>query len=238
MSDAIPNTVPRVGRSFYLVMSLVLAAIVTYGFSHTVPGDFADPGLPPLLWLHAAVFVAWVLLFVAQPSFVARGSIALHRRLGWIGAGLAAAMVAMGGMAILFALRADTIPPFYPHGLFLTRGVIGLAVFAGLVAAGVAQRRRAEWHKRLMLCAAIVVILPGLERALPIPLIGPAWPFVVDGLAVLIALAGPACDLVVRRRIHPAYLWGVGTIVAGQGLVDALAPSPLATSALRMLGTG
>jgi hypothetical protein len=226
----------RAGRPFYLVMSLVLAAIATFGFSHTVPGDLVAPGLPPLLQLHAAVFVAWVLLFVAQPAFVLQGSIALHRKLGWIGAGLAVAMIAMGASAILLALRADAVPPFYPHGLFLVRGIFGLAVFGGLVAAGVLYRRKAEWHKRLMLCASIVVIVPGLERALPIPLLGPSWPFFVDGLAVVIALAGPVCDLVARGRVHPAYYWGVGTIIGGQLLVDVLSPSPLAAAGLQVLG--
>jgi uncharacterized membrane protein YozB (DUF420 family) len=228
----------RVGRSFYLAMSIALTLIVTFGFSHTVPGDFAAPGLPPLLQLHAAVFVAWMLLFLVQPSLVMRGSIALHRKLGWVGAGLAIVMVVMGGEAILFGLRADAVPPFYPHGLFLVRGFVGLAVFMGLVAAGVATRRQGEWHKRLMLCASIQVIVPGLERALPIPLLGGAWPFVVDAVTVMLALAGPLCDLIVRGRIHVAYYWGAGAIVVGQILVDVLAPSSAAAFGLHVLGTG
>jgi FtsH-binding integral membrane protein len=226
-----------VRRPFYLVMSLILAAIVSFGFSHTVPSDLVAPGLPPLLWVHAGVFATWELLFVAQPSFILRGSITLHRKIGWFGAALAAAMVAMGATAILLALYADTVPPFYTHGLFLMRGFIGLGVFGGLIVAGVARRRQAEWHKRLMLCAAIVIIVPGLERALPIPLMGPGWPFVVDAVVILIALAGPACDWIVRRRIHRAYYWGIGAIFSGQLLADVLAPSAFATAALHALGT-
>lgn len=232
-----PGLTRRVGRPFYLVMSIVLAVIVTFGFSHTVPSDFVAPGLPPLLQLHAIVFVTWMLLFVAQPSFVMRGSIALHRKLGWFGAGLAVLMVIMGGTAMLLGLWADAVPPFYPHGLFLVRGVVGLAVFAGLVAAGVVRRRQGEWHKRLMLCATIQVIVPGLERALPIPALGTNWPFAADAFTVLLALAGPLCDLIVRRRIHPAYYWGVGAIVAGQFLVDVLAPTEFAAAFLHLLGT-
>ena len=229
MAVALGGAPPRrVGRPFYLIMSLLLAAIVVFGFSHTVPGDLAAPGLPPLLQLHAAVFAAWVLLFVAQPSLVARGSLALHRRLGWVGVGLACAMVAMGAAAVLFALWSDSIPPFYPHGFFLVRGLFGLALFAGLTTAGALRRREAEWHKRLMLCAAISVIVPGLERALPIPLFGAAWPFYADGAADLIALAGPATDLAIRGRVHPAYVWGVGAIVGGQAMVYLVSASPLA----------
>ena len=226
----------RVGKRFYLVMAVLLAAVVTFGFSHTVPGDFAPPGMPLLLHLHAAVFVAWVLLFVAQPALVFRGSLSLHRKLGWLGAVLAGAMVVMGAEAVLFALRSGSVPPFYPHGLFLVRGALGLLVFAGLVIAGVGQRRNSEWHKRLMLCASIAVIGPGMERAIPIPLLGPAWPLVADGLIDALALVGPVADLSFGRRIHPAYFWGVGAILLGQLLVDLTAPSPVAIFLLRAMG--
>ncbi len=225
-----------VGRRFYLTMSLVLAAIVIFGFSHTLPGDFAAPDFPPVLVLHGAVFLTWVLLFVAQPALVARGSLALHRKLGWFGAGLACLMVVMGAGAVLLALQQGSIPPFYPHGLFLVRGLLGISLFAGLVAAGIAKRREADWHKRLMLCASIVVIGPGLERALPIPAFGAWWPMVADGVTDLLALTGVAVDLAVRHRVHPAYLWGVGAIVATQAAIDLLASSPLAGLLLRAMG--
>lgn len=83
----------RVGRPFYLIMSLLMAAVFVAGFSQTVPGDFAPaPGLPLLLHIHGAVFTVWVLVFVAQPAFITRGSLALHRKVGLFGAALAGAM--------------------------------------------------------------------------------------------------------------------------------------------------
>ncbi len=224
-------------RAFYILMSVLLGGIAVAGFSRTIPGDFTAPGFPPLLWLHAAVFTSWVVLFVAQPALVAGGSMRLHRRLGWVGAGLACAMVALGGAAVLLGLWADAVPPFYPHGLFLVRGAIGLALFGGLVAAGVLNRRRPEWHKRLLLCASIVVVLPGLERAMPLDLFGSNWPFAVDAVVDIIVLIGPCVDLISRRRIHPAYLWGVGAILAGQVVTYAVAPSSLATTLLAALHT-
>ncbi len=226
----------RPDRAFYLVMSLVLAAIVVFGFSHTVPFDLAPPGLPPLLIAHAAIFVAWVLLFVAQPALIVRRSVATHRKLGWVGAGLACAMILLGTGAILFALWNNTLPFFYPPGLFLVRGFVGLALFAGLLASAILLRRHADWHKRLILCAAIVIVTPGLERAMPVPLFGRNWPFVVDGVLDLIALAGPALDLIRIKRIHPAYLCGVGAIITGQAVVDIVSPSPLAGTLLRAVG--
>jgi hypothetical protein len=71
---------------------------------------------------------------------------------------------------------------------------------------------------------------------MPIPLLGPYWFVVVDAVVDLIALAGPAVDLVYRRRVHPAYVSGVGAIVLGQVIVDVLAPSPVATALLHAVG--
>jgi len=227
----------RLRVSFYVVMSIGLVALVVFGFSHTVPDDFSTPGFPPFLAVHGAVFAAWMLLFVAQPALVAAGATGVHRKLGWLGLVLAFVMVGLGGYAILFGLWSGQVPLFYPHGLFLTRGMIGLATFFGLVIAAIANRRRPEWHKRLLLCATVVVTLPALERSLPIPLFGAGWPFVVDGIADTILLIGPVVDLITRRRLHPAYIFGVAAVVLGQVTTDIVAPSPIATALLRALGT-
>jgi hypothetical protein len=187
---------------------------------------------------HRLLFIAWMVLFIVQPALIASRNVALHRRLGWLGLFLAVAMVGLGCAAILFALRNGTLPPFYPPGLFLIRGILCLAGFAGLVAAAIAQRRRAEWHKRLILCASIIVITPGLERALPVLFLGPHWYVIVDFVTLTIALIGPAVDLASRRRIHPAYMFGIGTILLVQVVTDILSPTPVATFLLRAVGAG
>jgi hypothetical protein len=216
-------------------MSLLLAGITVFGFSHTVPMDLAPPGLPLLLKLHAAIFVTWVLLFIAQPSLIVTGNAALHRRLGWFGLALAVAMVGLATAAIIFALRAQSLPPFYPPGLFIIRGLAGLAGFSALIAGAIQQRRRPDWHKRLMLCAAITIIVPGLERAMPVFLFGPHWYVIVDAVVLLIALIGPATDLIARRRIHPAYVYGVGAILLIQATTDLLSPTHFATALAQTL---
>lgn len=211
-------------------MSVLLAGITTFGFSHTLPSDLEPPGLPLLFKFHAAVFVVWVLLFIAQPSLVVSGNIAVHRRLGWLGLALACAMVGLATAALIFALRADSLPPFYPPGLFIVRGLAGLAGFAALIGAAILQRGRPDWHKRLMLCAAITVIVPGLERSMPVFLFGPHWYVIVDAAVLAIALVGPSLDFFSRRRIHPAYFYGVGAILIIQATTDLLSPTPFATA--------
>lgn len=220
----------RVGTgsdAFYLWISLAMAAVIIGGFAKTVPGDFLDtPRLPLLLHVHGAVFTLWVLLFVAQPAFIVRGSTRVHRRIGWIGVGLAAAMVVMGVAATLFAVHLHAIPPFFPPTIFLVMNLVGILEFGGLVIAGIALRQRREWHKRLMLCATISILGPGLGRLLPMPSFGAAAPLVMFAATLAFVVAGMIADLVARRRIHPAYIWGMGIMVLTHIVVGLLAFAP------------
>lgn len=51
----------------------------------------------PLVHLHGALFTGWVLLFIAQTALAASHRVAVHRRLGMVGALLAAAMILVEG---------------------------------------------------------------------------------------------------------------------------------------------
>jgi uncharacterized membrane protein YozB (DUF420 family) len=228
----IGRTSSRVVRPpFYLVMSLAMAAVIIAGFSRTVPDDFtAGSKFPLLLAIHGTVFTLWIVLFVAQPAIVARGSLKLHRRIGWIGAALAFAMFVMGIAATLFAIRFNAVPSFFPPPLFLVMNTIGIAVFGGLVTAGVMLRKKAEWHKRLMLCATISILGPGIGRLLPMESFGRAAPMVMFAAILVFGLAGPIYDMIIRRRVHPAYIWGVSTIVISMVVTGPIAFTPAASA--------
>jgi len=51
-------------------MSLLIAIVVFYGFSRTVNAGLIHPSSPrpTILYLHAAIFTAWVLLFILQSA--------------------------------------------------------------------------------------------------------------------------------------------------------------------------
>ncbi len=55
------------------------------------------------------------------------------------------------------------------------------------------------------------------------------------GVIMLFALAGPLVDLFVRKRIHPAYAWGVGAVVFSNLLTAPLAFTPPAQALLKLL---
>ncbi|WP_287461093.1 hypothetical protein [Sphingomonas sp.] len=223
-------------QAFYVWISLAMAAVFVGGLSHPTPWDFIDtPPLPMLLHVHGAIFTLWVFLFVAQPALIARGSVRLHRRVGWIGLGLAVAMVAMGVAATLFAIRNRLIPPFFPPTVFMVMNLIGILTFGGLVTAGLVMRRKRQWHKRLMLCATISILGPGLGRLLPMASFGAAAPLVMFGAILLFGVVAMAADLIARGRIHPAYFWGVGTILVTELAIGPLAFSPPAAELLRFI---
>jgi hypothetical protein len=83
---------------FYLFMSLLIAAVVIYGFSHTINDNLihATPVRPWLLYLHATVFCGWVVFFIVQSALVRTRNVRVHRTLGWFGVGLATLIVVVG----------------------------------------------------------------------------------------------------------------------------------------------
>src|SRR5205085_12548370 len=89
-------------------------------------------------------------------------------------------------------------------------------VFLALVAAAIGYRRQAETHKRLMLRATISILDAAVARW-PSAIIAtsPYAFFVVTDVFILI---GIAYDVLSRRRVHPAYMWGGALIVASQPL--------------------
>ena len=91
-------------RLFYGSIAVALALTVFLGFGPTYffpifarsPQSTQTGGpVTPLVHVHAALFSAWVLLFIAQTTLVAQSRIAVHRRLGIAGGVLAALMVIM-----------------------------------------------------------------------------------------------------------------------------------------------
>ena len=75
-------------------------------------------------------------------------------------------------------------------------------------------------------------------RLLPMDSFGKAAPLVMFGVIALFAFAGPVVDLFVRRRIHPAYYWGVGAILLSMILTGPLAFSPPALALVKVIRGG
>jgi hypothetical protein len=211
-------------RRFFLGMALAIGATVVLGFgSHALLGRVDLARATPLVHLHAAVFMGWVALFVAQSWLVASGDVATHRRLGMLSAGYAVFVVVMGVAIMMSAYERGTVPPFFPPSVFLFMNIGHLLTFAGLTAAAVALRRRPDWHKRLMLVGMLVLMGPAVGRILPMPLIGERALHAVFAALMVYALVPVVRDLRTRGRVHPAYAWGLGAFALVQALIEPLA---------------
>lgn len=203
-------------RRFFTGMALVVLASTFLGFAPTYYLRFAmtpphpvEP-LNPLVFAHGLVFSAWVVLFAVQTGLVAAGRVDLHRRMGVAGVVLVAVMVplavatAIGGMH-----RPLTAPPGIAPQSWVAISILDVPVFAGLIVAGLVNRRRAATHKRLMLCAMVDMLRPSLGRLLPMLGVGGPLPLLLP-LAFLLPLV--AYDLAARGRVHGATLAGTAAV--------------------------
>ncbi|MCC4252191.1 MAG: hypothetical protein VX205_06510 [Pseudomonadota bacterium] len=236
--DAIASPARAILRAngFFLGMSVAIALTVVGGFGQFALRGMVDVARVPFwVHVHAAIFMLWTWLFVAQNVLVQRGTLALHRRLGWVTAGLAVAMVPLGGFTAAMSIVRDRLPPFFQPDIFIALNLLELAAFTLLMSWAIRARRRTEWHKRLMLCAMIAIIGPAFGRILPMPLLGPWAGLAVMGAQLLFVLPLIIHDLRRAGRIHPASLIGGATILIEGLAVPILAATPLVAALARAL---
>lgn len=227
-------------RDFFLMMALAIAAAIVGGFGIRILLGVTSFDAPWWVHVHGVSFMAWIAFYVIQNALVARGDLRSHRTLGIAGA-IAAAWIFFVGIALttrVFSLGST--PPFFPPTYFLAQNWMFATCFLSLTYAAIALRSKPDWHRRLMLCATLVISIPGFARW--IILLDPPPSIVKHLVAVSIFLVPAlAFDVITRGRVHSAYLWGIASILLMyalatllsafppfQGLADSLAPSAVA----------
>ena len=202
-------------RNFYTVMTLALALGVFVGFARTF---YLQPLFPEarqyaaperFFYLHGAIFTAWIVLLVAQAWLIRARNIALHRRLGVAGVGLAVLVIVTG---IYGALLAANRPggfigvPMSPEA-FLIVPLLDLVLFGLFVGLAIHWRGNPQAHKRLMLFATLSITQAAFVRISPSFLGEFAGPIMQMLLTFLFVLAVALWDFSATRRLHPATLW-------------------------------
>jgi hypothetical protein len=220
---------------FYVWMGGLCMVLPPGGFfgTYLVPiasGTFEEP---PIVHLHALFSFAWIGLFVLQSWLIARGRVVRHRAIGLGGIALATATFFTGVIIAIKAMNAGIVA-----GNGQTARVVAIfpftiiATFAGLVAAAIANVKRPEYHKRLMLMATLSIMPPALARIIGMAAtlttlaprqFGVAPPSVVAAIAIG-TVAGVAADLLIvaamvyewrkRGRPHRVYWIASGIILA------------------------
>lgn len=194
------------GFSFAFVFNTVLLGLVIAGFGARalLLPEYWPPVRATLL-IHIAVTGGWFVLVVLQAGLVARRNIALHMRLGQLGAALAVLVVATGSVMIIeLNLR-------HFSWLQVVSNAVNIVTFAILFVAAMLWRRDSAAHMRLITFASLALMTPAIARLLqPLgleALTHPVW------LAICFVL--PLYDWRRFRSIlWPTWL-GLGVSVAG-----------------------
>lgn len=213
---------------FFFITACVMAFVLVAGFSTNILLGRSSFGSPLLFHIHAFTFFGWVTLHLVQTGLAATGSIALHKRLGWLALGWVPAMVILGIAITVASVRRTGAPFFFDKNEFLIGNPLGILGFAGVVGWAIIERRHTAWHRRLMLCAMAMITGPGFGRLLPMPFLIPwAWWAAAVVFPALFILAGMIFDHRRIGRIHPAYSWGLAIMIGAQLAADAIAYSPV-----------
>lgn len=198
-------------RKFYSRMALFLVVVVLLGFGPSfylrgiVPAyPRPNPTLPPSVILHGSVFTLWMLAIVAQTQLIAARKHEVHMRLGKLTMLLAILMIPVMYLAAVWQVARANQPPFTDPLTWTIVPLSAIIPFAILVSQGWTHRRNAQWHKRLMLSAAILVVMgPSVGR---LPIAPPTLPgFTIQfllGLLLFVPLF--VWDRRTQGGIHPA----------------------------------
>lgn len=212
----------RVESWFYIGVALMMILFNGVAF---VPPLFDPSGrsvplpLTPLVTAHAAVSVAWLLLFLLQAGLVATGRTHVHRRTGALGAVLAVAFVVLGSLSVVeearrgFDLSGDLgrLPPA-PGSVEPRATQLGVLIFflqfAVLVGVALWYRNRPAIHKRLMLIALLGALTPTPVAHLIGHWLGPQqWAGFLFPVSLAFFLSFALLhDRITEGRVHPVSL--------------------------------
>jgi len=212
----------RFDHLFFSDMSLLMLATVFVGFAQTyyLAGVFQAPLPSRIVHIHGAAFSWWMLLLIAQTSLVAAGRVDIHRRLGIAGFLLGCLMVLLGVLAATDSLVRAAGPPGRDVQAFYIVPMMGMVIFATLLAFAFRLRRDPAAHKRLIYIATTALLIAAVSR----------WPFAIvnrkSQMAALFTyfffLALASYDLRSTRKIHRVTLCAGASVIILQPSCDAI----------------
>lgn len=227
-------------RKFYTGMAIVMLFTALVGFSRTyflglISGHATTiTGRVPntTVHMHALLFMSWLVLFIVQTSLVATHRVKVHRKLGYFGVVLAAAMIVVGGRTAVEAARLGAVPPGANPWNFTAIPFGDIATFAIFFIGAVLWRNNKEKHKRLIILASACLMAAPIVRLPGVLAFGALSSYV---LMLLFPIAGVVYDRWSRGRVHPVYWWGLAMIVLGVMVRVALLGSPTWGHAMQSL---
>jgi hypothetical protein len=217
-------------RKFYTRMAILLVVVTFLGFAPSfylrgIVPEFPrpNPSLSPFVIFHGLLFTAWMAVLVAQTQLISAGRRDLHMKLGAASMFLAIALVPTMYLVGVWQVERANQPPITTPLEWTIVPIAAIPPFAYLVWQAWRRRFQAQWHKRLMLGAAILVVFgPAFGR---LPLAPPIFEAMfAQMLAGMLLLFTPLFIWDRRRegKVHPAtwtafaaslFAWGVPLVL-------------------------
>ena len=197
----------------------MLIVLVFLGFAPTYYLRPVSAGpIPPYLHVHGAAMTAWFLLLLVQTALIATRRRGLHQRLGIAGACVAAVIVVLNPLVVVWSVPnlmagngSTTLT-----ALIVVADLLLVGIFAALAGLAIRWRRYPETHSRLLVLASLAVSGPALGR-LSLNFAGTPLPGVIP--LMTLPLLVMAHDGVVMKRVHPVSGWGA-TAIAGSTFIS------------------
>jgi len=197
-------------RLFFFSMTVLICAAVFYGFGSEYVRFRAEyfPFPSLLVYIHASLFLGWILLLLTQALLVSARRVAWHRRLGIAGFFLLCFMPISGALTATAAVAHNRVPSGSdgPSVFYYDLMASVLLAFPVLAYFALRYRNSPKAHKRLILLATMVIGEAGITR----------WPVHwihetshgVTMVTYFFLFLIVVYDFYSRGRIHPATRWG------------------------------
>ena len=217
---------------FFVATAIASFAPTSFGLiSRVYSGQQAVP--PLVVHFHAASMSAWLVLLLAQSSLVYSGRPDVHRKLGLTSLVLAPCLlVSMYGMDLYgvetfnvetTVVAAAVAPPDlgaqlkqYTASILLIHGASYLLFPVFFLWAILARRKDNEAHKRMMILATLVLMIPGIGRLLSVTRVLPDFGLsLIDARHFyLLVLIAPALiyEIAKQRIPHRSYVVGMSLL--------------------------
>lgn len=158
----------NVYRNTALFIFLILIGI-QWGFYQSYTSQFPTfKNATPLIHIHGALLMTWMLLLIAQPLLIQSGRATLHRTIGklsWVlGPLIIISLFLIGRRGYARGLEAnETIENMRSFIVLDMRGFLSFAIFWALA---MITRKTPNSHMRYMIATGILAIGPGVGRGL------------------------------------------------------------------------
>ncbi len=217
--------------AFFPAMSAVLIVLVFLGFAPTyyLRPVIAGP-IPAYLHVHGAAMTAWFLLLLVQAALIATRRRAVHRRLGIAGAFIAAVIVVLNPLVVVWSVPHLMVENNSTEltALIVVADLLLVGIFAVLVGLAIRWRRYPETHSRMLVLASLAVSGPALGR-LSLNLAGTPLPGVIA--LMVLPLLVVVHDRLLMKWVHPVSAWGA-TAIIGSTLISVAIANTAAGAAI------